>query len=135
MCRVPLTDAAVPTFRTKAEFTKWSRANRVEVKPDHMVRHSVDLPTAHRLHAEASARPEVENRAAAERIARDKAELAAAQDLRQATYLAALAKARSSRKNRHEASALAWEAVAKVERTTPDRIRHRLAGVRLPTGA
>jgi hypothetical protein len=135
MCRVPLTDAAVPTFRTAAEFATWAKANRVEVLPDHMGRPSLDLPTAYRLHGEASARAEVENRAETERVARDKAELAAAQERRQATYLAALAKARSSRKNHHEASAIAGEAVAKAEKDTPDRIRHRLAGVSVPTGA
>jgi hypothetical protein len=135
MCRVPITDAAVPTFSTEAEFTTWTRANRVEVAPDHIGRSSIDLPTAYRLHADASARAEAHARAEAERIARDKAELAAAQDLRQSTYMAALAKARSSRKNHHEASQKAWDAVAKVESNTPDRIRHRLAGVSVPVGS
>ena len=125
----------MPTFNTAAELTTWARANRVEVAPDHMGRPSIDLPTAYRLHAEDSARAEAHARAEAERIARDRAELDAAQDRRQSTYMAAFAKARSSRKSDREASELGWEAVWKVEKNTPDHIRHRLTGVRVPVGA
>ena len=49
--------------------------------------------------------------------------------------MSAFAKARSSRKGTREASQLAWEAVAKVEKNTPAHIRIRLAPVRVPVGS
>lgn len=136
LIRVPLSDCpAVPIFLRYDALQEWLDEHRVEVKPDHADRPSIDLATAYRLHAESVAEYEAEEarrRAAAEKLAADvdKAQRRR-QEVYSRAYLAALPGAGMSTMGLTKARQDAWLAVRAAEKNLPQEVAQRLGPVSL----
>ena len=131
LCRVPVTEAAVPTFVNDEALREWARREAVDLALDYRNRLSIPLATAYELRDRADAVAASHAAAEADRVARShgpshrRAGEAPGGSLR-----AGLPPRRVSGWEgvSAESSMAAWEAVHKAERSVPDRVRVRLAG-------
>jgi flagellar biosynthesis/type III secretory pathway protein FliH len=108
-CRVLLHEV-VPILATEAATQKWLADRKVKVLYDWQGRPCVDVPTAKRLHDEATAAQQDADREFAERQAAEKAEREAAEQRVRAAYRAAYDKAKARGKSNGEASYAGHEA-------------------------
>lgn len=133
LCRVPLSESAVPVLGTTEALDAWAAANDVKILPNHRGEPSIDLLTAYRLYDEQQAADLARSQAAAERVAAERETLRTAQERRQQTYSAAYVAAVKSGKSSASASRAAWDAVHEAESGLPASIREQLGRVTIPT--
>lgn len=130
-CRVPLSDAPVPTFLMNSDLIKWAETNGVTLELDYANRMSISIDDAYRLREEANKRAEQNARDEAARAEKMHRDLAIAQERRQDVYLKAFLK-HERREGRMDAMRLAQQALDEAEAKLDPSIRNQLQPARVP---
>ncbi|NYI78740.1 hypothetical protein [Nocardioides panzhihuensis] len=130
-CRVPLSDAPVPTMLSQGLMVQWCEERGVALELDHMNRLSISLDDAYRLRAEANKRAEENARIEAERAERLRRDIAKAQERRQEVYLKAFLKYERT-EGRIDALGLAQKELDKAEASLDPSVRAQLQPARIP---